>query len=37
VHQGHRRRQGMNALRRWLHALFTQVFADLGVLLRSLE
>ena len=27
----------MNALRRWLHALFTQVFADLGVLLRSLE
>jgi hypothetical protein len=27
----------MNALRRWLHALFTQVFADLGVLLRSLD
>jgi hypothetical protein len=27
----------MNALRRWLHALFMQVFADLGVLLRSLE
>ena len=27
----------MNALRRWLHALFAQVFADLGVLLRSLE
>jgi len=27
----------MNALRRWMHALFTQVFADLGVLLRSLE
>ena len=27
----------MNALRRWMHALFAQVFADLGVLLRSLE
>ena len=27
----------MNALRRLMHALFAQVFADLGVLLRSLE
>ena len=27
----------MNALRRWMHALFVQVFAELGVLLRSLE
>jgi hypothetical protein len=27
----------MNALRRWMHALFAQVFADLGVLLRSLD
>ena len=27
----------MNALRRWLHALFAQVFADLGGLLRSLD
>ena len=27
----------MNALRRWMHALFAQVFADLGGLLRSLD
>jgi hypothetical protein len=27
----------MNALRRWMDALCAQVFADLGVLLRSLE
>jgi hypothetical protein len=27
----------MSALRRWLHALLAQVFADLGGLLRNLE
>jgi hypothetical protein len=27
----------MKTLHRWMHALFAQVFADLGVLLRSLD
>ena len=27
----------MKALRRWMHALFAESLADLGVLLRSLD
>ena len=27
----------MKTLRRWMHAIFAQVFADLGGLLRSLD